>query len=88
MFFKEISKEPEFNIEISECKPVVSLKIINDKLEIKFSEFIDDFKRFLEFPNRKYIGKEKKIVLPKEELEKVINLTKELNYEFRIMVDE
>ena len=30
MFFNEISKEPEFNIEISECKPIVSLKIIND----------------------------------------------------------
>ena len=31
MFFKEILKEPEFKKEISECKLVVSLKIISSK---------------------------------------------------------
>ena len=80
MFYKEISNQAEFNIEVREYKPGVLLKINDDKLEIKFSEFIEDIKRFLEFPGSKYYRKQKKITMAKEELDKIISLTNELNY--------
>ena len=39
----------EFEFEVKESKPVVFIKSIGDKIEVKFSKFIEEFKKYLEF---------------------------------------
>ena len=70
-FKDQLSDYPEFEIEVKESKPVVFIKTIADRIEIKFSRFIDEFKKYLDFEGRRY-NSVKKITMPKEHLESVI----------------
>ena len=67
------------------------IKIIADHIEINFSKFVDEFKKYLDFDGRRYNGSEKKISMPKEHMEAVIKLTKEFQFEivvsYEILVD-
>ena len=85
-FIDQLSDYPEFEIEVKESKPVVFIKTIADRIEIKFSKFIDEFKKYLDFEGRRYNSSEKKISMPKEHLEAVIKLTNE--FQFEIVVTE
>ena len=78
---------PEFEIEEKESKPVVFIKTIADRIEIKFSKFIDEFKKYLNFDWRRYNSSDKKITMPKEHLEAVIKLTNEFQFEI-VVTDE
>ena len=40
-----LSTDPEFEFEVKELKPVVSIKPIGDKISVKFSQFIEEFKK-------------------------------------------
>ena len=86
-FKDQISVYPEFEIEEKESKPVVFIKTIADRIEIKFSKFIDEFKKYLNFDGRRYNSSDKKITMPKEHLEAVIKLTNEFQFEI-VVTDE
>ena len=45
-FKDQLSVYPEFEIEEKESKTVVFIKTIGDRIEIKFSRFIDEFKKY------------------------------------------
>ena len=63
--FKDfLSEDPEFEFEVKESKPVVFIKSIGDKIEVKFSKFIEEFKKYLEFDSRRYNASECKIKMP------------------------
>ena len=66
---------------------MVFIKTLADRIEIKFSKFIEEFKKYLEFPGRRYNSTERKISMPKEHLEKVLSLSKELGFEI-VITDE
>jgi len=63
---------------------VVFIKTLADRIEIKFSKFIKDFKKYLDFNGRIYNSTDNKISMPKEHLEKVLALSKELDYDIHI----
>ena len=86
--FKDfLSEDPEFEFEVKESKPVVFIKSIGDKIEVKFSKFIEEFKKYLEFDGRRYNASERKITMPKEHLEAVISLSNEFGFEI-VITDE
>ena len=86
-FKDQISVYTEFEIEEKESKPVVFIKTIADRIEIKFSKFIDEFKKYLDFEGRRYNSSEKKNSMPKEHLEAVIKLRNEFQFEI-VVTDE
>ena len=86
-FKDQLSDYPEFEIEVKESKPVVFIKTIADRIEIKFSKFVDEFKKYLDFDGVRYNASEKKISMPKEHLEAVIKLTNEFQFEI-VVTDE
>ena len=59
---------------------MVLINTIADRIEIKFSKFIDEFKAYLDIDGRRYNASEKKISLPKEHLEAALKLTNELQF--------
>ena len=63
------------------------IKTIADRIEIKFSKFIDEFKKYLDFEVRRYNSSDKKITMLKEHLESVIKLTNEFQFEI-VVTDE
>ena len=65
MSFKDQSDYPEFEFEEKESKPVVFIKTIAGRIKIKFSKFIDEFKKYLDFDGRMYNASENKISMPK-----------------------
>ena len=86
-FKDQISDYPEFEIEVKESKPVVFIKTSADRIEIKFSKFVDEFKKYLDFDGVRYNASEKKISMPKKHLEAVIKLTNEFQFEI-VVTDE
>ena len=62
------------------------IKTIADRIEIKFSKFVNEFKKNLNFDGRKNNASEKKISMPKKHLEAVIKLTNE--FQFEIVVSD
>ena len=66
---------------------MVFIKTLVDRIEIKFSKFIEDFKKYLAFNGRRYNSTERKISMPKEHREKVLSLYKELGFEI-VVTDE
>jgi len=86
-FKSSLSDDPEFEFEESESKTVVFIKKIADKIELKFSRFINEFKKYLEFEGRRYNSADRKISMPQEHLEKVIALSTELGFEI-VITDE
>ena len=78
---------PEFEFEVTESKTVVFIKTLADRIEIKFSKFIEEFKKYLEFSGRRYNSAERKITMPKEHLEKVLLFSKEIVFEI-VITDE
>ena len=66
---------------------MVFIKKIADEIEVKFSRFINDFKKFLEFDGRRYNSADCKISMPQEHLEKVISLSTALGFEI-VITDE
>ena len=71
---------PEYEFEVTESKTVVFFKTLADRIEIELSKFIEEFKKYLEFPSRSYNSIERKISMPEEHLEKVLSLSKELGF--------
>ena len=63
------------------------IKTIDNRIEIKFSKFVDEYKKYLDFDGRRYNASEKKISMPKEHLEAVIKLTNEFQFEI-VVTDE
>ena len=63
------------------------IKTIADRIGIKFSKFLDEFKTYLDFDGCRYNASEKKISMPKQHLEAVIKLTKEFQFEI-VVTDE
>ena len=63
------------------------IKTIADRIEIKFSKFVDEFKKYLDFDGVRYNASEKKISMPKKHLEAVIKLTNEFQFEI-VVTDE
>ena len=59
-FKDQLSDDPEFEFEVKESKPIVFIKTIADRIEIKFRKFIDELKKYLDFDGRRYIAFEKK----------------------------
>ena len=53
-FKDQLSDYPEFEFEEKESKPVVFIKTIADRIEIKLSKFVDEFKTYLDFDGRRY----------------------------------
>ena len=45
---------PEFEFEVTESKTVLFIKTLADRIEIKYSKFIEEFKKYLEFSGRRY----------------------------------
>ena len=86
-FKDQLSDYPEFEFEEKESKPVVFIETIADRIEIKFSKCIDEFKKYLDFDGRRYNASAKKISIPKEHLEAVIKLTNEIVVTNEILVD-
>ena len=78
-FKNQISDYPEFEFEEKTLKPVVFIKTIVDRIEIKFSKFIDEFKKYLDFDCRKYNASEKKISMTKEHLKAVNKINKRIS---------
>ena len=72
---------PEFEFEVIESKTMVFIKTLPDRIEIKFSKFIKDYKKYLDFNGKIYNSTERKLSMPKEHLEKVLVLSKELDYD-------
>ena len=66
---------------------MVFIKTLADRIEIKFSNIIEEFKKYLGFSGRRYNSTERKITMPKEHLEKVVSLCKELVFEI-VVTDE
>ena len=66
---------------------MVFIKTLEDRIEIKLSKFIEEFKKYFEFRGRIYNSTERKISMPKEHLEKVLVLSKELGFEI-VITDE
>ena len=60
-FKDQLSDYPEFEFAEKESKPVVFIKKNADRIEIKFSEFIGEFQKYLDFYGRRYNASEKKI---------------------------
>ena len=69
---------PEFEFEVTESQTVMFIKTLADRIEIKFSKFIGDLR---------YNSTERKISMPKEHLEKVLVLSKEIGFEI-VITDE
>ena len=86
-FNDQLSDYSEFKIEVKESKPIVFIKTIADRIEIKFSKFVDEFKTYLDFDGRRYNASEKKISMPKQHLETVMKLTNEFQFEI-VVTDE
>ena len=63
------------------------IKTIDNRIEIKLSKFVDEFKKYLDFDGRRYNVSEKKISMPNEHLEAVIKLTNEFQFEI-VVTDE
>ena len=71
-FKDQFLDDPETEFEVKEYKPIVFIKKTAERIEIKFSKFIDEFKKFLYFYGCKYNAFKKKISMPKKHLEALI----------------
>ena len=74
----------KFDIKIIDQQTIVYIQIKVDKIHVGFLTFIDDFEKFLVFAGRKYNSKERQIIMDKDNMEKVINLCKDLGYQIEI----
>ena len=80
-FINVFSTDPEFEIEVKDLKPVVFIKPIGDKISVKFSQFIEEFKKYMEFSGRHYNPLERHIIMSMEHKDGIVALSKELGYE-------
>ena len=62
-FSNVLSTDPEFEFEVKDSKPVVFIKPIGDKISVKFSQFIEEFKKYMEFSGRHYNPLERNIIM-------------------------
>ena len=53
-FKDQLSDYPEFEFEEKESKPIVFIKTIAGRIEIKFSKFVNEFRKYLDFDCRRY----------------------------------
>ena len=77
----KLSTDPEFEFKNEDLKPVVFIKPIGDKISVKFSQFIEEFKKYMEFSGRFYNPQERNIIMSMEHKNGVMGLSKELRYE-------
>ena len=49
-----LSTDPESEFDYKDLKPVVFIEPIGDKISVKFSQFIEEFKKYMEFSGRFY----------------------------------
>ena len=54
LFKDQLSDYPEFEFEEKESKPIVFIKTIAGRIEIKFSKFVNEFRKYLDFDCRRY----------------------------------
>ena len=80
-FKDSLTKLNEIEYDVLDSRPVVYIKLNGDKIEVKFSKFIEQFSEYLEFKGRCYHSNERKLTFPKEHFNAVVLLSKELGFE-------
>ena len=70
----------DLEIEVKDLKPVVFIKKIGDKISVKFSQLIEEFKKYMEFSGH-YNPLERNIIMSIEHKDGVVALSKELGFE-------
>lgn len=80
-FQEDLKNHTDFEVEIKEGQIQANITIIGENIEIKFSEFIDKFREFMDLSEHRYIPEKSKIILPANLIEKVISMCKSFNYE-------
>ena len=79
----ELIKNLKMNITketVKDSRPVVYIKTYGYKIEVKFSKFIEQYNEYKEFKGRCYDSSERKLTIPKEDLQAVVLLSKELGF--------
>ena len=80
-FKDSLTKLNEIEYDVLDSRPVVYIKLNGDKIEVKFSKFIEQFSEYLEFKGRCYHSNERKLTIPIEHFNAVVLLSKELGFE-------
>ena len=73
----------KFDIKIIDQPTIVYIESKDTEIHVSISSFINDFLKLMVFPCRVYNSNERKIILDKEHLEKVINILKRLAMELK-----
>ena len=81
-FTKDIQKLVGIKIEIKENKPYEILGRNNDKIELKFAQFINQFDPFKSIDQVEYDKENRKLVIPETKITDVIKLLKDNNIDF------
>ena len=81
-FKSEILKISGIVINIIENKPTAFFSKNNDKVEIKFGQFVDQFNQFMSVDEVIYDKNEKKLICPEHKLNQVISLLKDRNIDY------
>jgi len=75
-FTEEISKLGEYTVKIKENKPLALLDKINNKYELKFVNYVDHIETFKDIENVKYDKENKKLVVPIDKFDEVLEILK------------
>ena len=76
--------DKEFDIDITDYPPIVYIEPKDDKIYVYFSTFVHDFAKFMQLSGLIYNQDERKIILDKEHMKKIIDLSNELKYQIEI----
>ena len=81
-FESEVSQIPGMNIEVIEKKPHAILTKVDDNIEVKFGQFIDQFGLFKEIENIQYDKDSRKLIMGADHLPKLLSVFKQLNMSY------
>ena len=81
-FESEVSQIPGMTIEVIEKKPHAILTKVDDNIEVKFGQFVDQFGLFKEIENIQYDKDSRKLIMGSDHLPKLLSVFKQLNMSY------
>ena len=75
-FTEEISKLDGYTLKIKESKPLALLSKKNNKYELKFVNYVDQFDTFQNIENVEYDKENRKLTVPVEKFDEILEILK------------
>ena len=81
-FESEVSQIRGMTIEVIEKKPHAILTKVDNNIEVKFGQFVDQFGLFKEIENIQYDKDSRKLIMGSDHLPKLLSVFKQLNMSY------